>query len=313
MTLAGQDQLFIRSPSGCRWAAGAWPSCRKAYLHPPAHRPREQPRAPTGPGTKKGVHTSPRPSQALQHRSQSASDPAPAAHLVAQPPTRSHPGLLRCATDHGQGVWRPTLHTGQTLGTAAESEDPGAVLPVLALRGQPGPCPLGLLSRQGGEVCLSLPAAGASVYPRQVVRIGLDRDPAQAVEARMTRRTMRQLRLHWTSMPKGSPDDNPAETIFSDIQQNILDNSDDPDERTTKGRISNHLRARNRRPDRFIHIRYLEDTHKVHAQSLPMSCVQSAVVEPAENILNRHTVQGLTDCLVQAGPPHQNRWTGTNG
>ena len=31
-------------------------------------------------------------------------------------------------------------------------------------------------------------------------------------------------------MPKGSPDDNPAETIFSDIQQNILDNSDDPDE-----------------------------------------------------------------------------------
>ena len=59
----------------------------------------------------------------------------------------------------------------------------------------------------------------------------------------MTRRTMRQLRLHWTSMPKGSPDDNPAETIFSDIQQNILDNSDDPDERATKGRISNHLRA----------------------------------------------------------------------
>ena len=31
-----------------------------------------------------------------------------------------------------------------------------------------------------------------------------------------------------------------------------------------------------------------------------MSCVQSAVVEPAENILNRHTVQGLTYCLVQA-------------
>src|SRR5271166_1770093 len=31
-----------------------------------------------------------------------------------------------------------------------------------------------------------------------------------------------------------------------------------------------------------------------------MSCVQSTVVEPAENILNRHTVQGLTDRLVQA-------------
>ncbi|MGC1722931.1 MAG: hypothetical protein WA746_28475, partial [Isosphaeraceae bacterium] len=99
-------------------------------------------------------------------------------------------------------------------------------------------------------------------YPRQVVRIGLDRDPAHPIKARMTRRTMRQLQLHWTSMSKGSPDDNPAETIFSDIQQNILDNSDDPDERATKGRISNHLRARNHRPDRFIHIRYLEDTHK---------------------------------------------------
>ena len=35
-------------------------------------------------------------------------------------------------------------------------------------------------------------------------------------------------------------------------------------------------------------------------RGLPMSCVQSTVVEPAENILNRHTVQGLTDCLVQA-------------
>ena len=59
-------------------------------------------------------------------------------------------------------------------------------------------------------------------YPRQVVRIGLDRDPAHPIKARMTRRTMQQLRLHWTSMPKGSPDDNPAETIFSDIQQNIF-------------------------------------------------------------------------------------------
>ena len=36
------------------------------------------------------------------------------------------------------------------------------------------------------------------------------------------------------------------------------------------------------------------------SRNLPISCVQSAVVEPAENILNRHTVQGLTDCLVQA-------------
>ena len=73
---------------------------------------------------------------------------------------------------------------------------------------------------------------------------------------------MRQLRLLWTSMPKASPDDNPVETIFSDIPQNILDNSDDPDARTTRRRISNHLRARNRRPDRFIRIGYLENSHK---------------------------------------------------
>ena len=83
-----------------------------------------------------------------------------------------------------------------------------------------------------------------------MVRIGLDRDPAHPIKARMTRRTMRQLRLHWTSMPKGSPDDNPAETIFSDIQQNILDNSDDPDECATKGRISNHLRCKREIADR---------------------------------------------------------------
>ena len=31
-----------------------------------------------------------------------------------------------------------------------------------------------------------------------------------------------------------------------------------------------------------------------------MSCVQSTVVESAKNILNRHTVQGLTDCLAHA-------------
>jgi hypothetical protein len=99
-------------------------------------------------------------------------------------------------------------------------------------------------------------------YPRQTVRIALDRDPAHPIKARVTRSLMRRLRLNWTSLPKRSPDDNPAETIFSDIQQNILDNSDDPDERTTRGRISRHLRARNRRPDRFVRIGYLGNTHK---------------------------------------------------
>lgn len=68
---------------------------------------------------------------------------------------------------------------------------------------------------------------------------------------------MRQLGLRWTSLPKGSPDDKPAETIFSDIQQAILDNSNDPDAKATQRRISGHLRTRNRRKDRFMRISYL--------------------------------------------------------
>jgi len=73
---------------------------------------------------------------------------------------------------------------------------------------------------------------------------------------------MRELKLHWISLPKTSPDDNAAETIFSDIQLMILDNSDDPDERATRRRISRHLSRRNRRRDRFIDIPYLRDSHK---------------------------------------------------
>ena len=94
-------------------------------------------------------------------------------------------------------------------------------------------------------------------YPRQEVRIALDQDPAHPCKAKQTRRLMRKLGLHWTSLPKGSPDDNPVETIFSDVQQNILDNSNDPEAKTTQRRISAHLRSRNRRKDRFMRISYL--------------------------------------------------------
>ena len=86
--------------------------------------------------------------------------------------------------------------------------------------------------------------------------------PRRTRSRRGSRDRWRRLRLNWTSLPKRSPDDNPAETIFSDIQQNILDNSDDPDERTTRGRISRHLQARNRRSDRFVRIGYLGNIHK---------------------------------------------------
>jgi transposase len=94
-------------------------------------------------------------------------------------------------------------------------------------------------------------------YPTQPLRIALDQDPAHPCKAKLTKRLMRHLGLHWTSLPKGSPDDNPVETIFSDIQQAILDNSNDPDAKATQRRISAHLRSRNRRQDRFMRIGYL--------------------------------------------------------
>jgi hypothetical protein len=74
---------------------------------------------------------------------------------------------------------------------------------------------------------------------------------------------MRRLRLRWIMLPKGSPDDNAVETIFSDMPRMILDNSDDPDAWATQRRISAHLRSRNRRCDRRIRISYLADSHKL--------------------------------------------------
>jgi transposase len=99
-------------------------------------------------------------------------------------------------------------------------------------------------------------------YPRAAAWVVLDRDSPHPCKARQTRRVMRSLRLRWITLPKGSPDDNPVETIFSDVQQMILDNSDDPDPPATQRRISAHLRNRNRRRDRRIRISYLFDSHK---------------------------------------------------
>jgi transposase len=99
-------------------------------------------------------------------------------------------------------------------------------------------------------------------YPTQTVWVVLDQDPAHPAKSLRTRRMMRSLHLHWISLPKGSPDDNPVETVFSDIQLMILDNSNDPDEQTTRRRISQHLSRRNRRRDRFIRIPYLPDSDK---------------------------------------------------
>ncbi|MDB6067419.1 MAG: superfamily endonuclease, partial [Pedosphaera sp.] len=65
------------------------------------------------------------------------------------------------------------------------------------------------------------------------------------------------LQLHWISLPKASPDDNPVETLFSDVQLMVLDHSNDPTPQATQGRIRAHWRKRNRRADRFIAIPYL--------------------------------------------------------
>ncbi len=98
-------------------------------------------------------------------------------------------------------------------------------------------------------------------YPDIPVWIILDQDPAHPRKSKETRRVMRTLKLHWISLPKGSPDDNPVETLFSDIQQMMLDNSDDADAKTTQHRISAHLRGRNRRKNRHIRIAYIPDSH----------------------------------------------------
>jgi hypothetical protein len=100
-------------------------------------------------------------------------------------------------------------------------------------------------------------------YPSNEVWVVLDQDSAHPRKSQTTRRVMRELQLHWISLPKASPDDNPCETIFSDVQQNVQDNSDDPDEHMMRRRISHRLAKRNRRRDRFIEIPYLRILTKI--------------------------------------------------
>jgi len=99
-------------------------------------------------------------------------------------------------------------------------------------------------------------------YRNAAVWIALDQDSTHPRKSRATRQVMRQLKLRWISLPKASPDDNPAEDLFSDVQLMVLDNSDDPDSRATQRRISTRFRNRNRRKDRRIRIPYLDDCHK---------------------------------------------------
>jgi transposase len=98
-------------------------------------------------------------------------------------------------------------------------------------------------------------------YPRQEVWVALDQDRPHPCKSRQTRRAMRELGLHWISLPKRSPDDNPVETLFSETQVMLLESSNDPSAHATQRRISSHFRRRNRRKDRFLRIHYLPHTH----------------------------------------------------
>jgi hypothetical protein len=98
-------------------------------------------------------------------------------------------------------------------------------------------------------------------YPDQEVWAALEQDRAHPCTSRPTQRPMRTLRLRRISLPKGSPEDNPGGTLFSDIQLLILDNRTEADVATPQRRMSTHRRGRNRRKDRRIRISYLPGSH----------------------------------------------------
>jgi hypothetical protein len=89
-----------------------------------------------------------------------------------------------------------------------------------------------------------------------------DQEGAHPRKSHLTRHPMRELKLHWISLPTGSPADTPGETLFSDIQLMSLDQSHDADSQTLQRRMSRHLHQRNRRTNRFIKVAYWGDSHK---------------------------------------------------
>jgi transposase len=97
-----------------------------------------------------------------------------------------------------------------------------------------------------------------SRYGNRELRLALDRDSPHPIKCRRTRQLMRGLGIRWTTLPKGNPDDNPVETIFSDVQQMVLDTTSDTDPAVTQRRISGHLQGCNRRANRCIRVSYLE-------------------------------------------------------
>src|SRR5262249_24070665 len=95
--------------------------------------------------------------------------PATAGHPPANPGDLAAPAPgWRPAVPRRQGrpcprLWRTTLYQRPSTDPAPEAEDAGQVLPVRALRGPPGPLPVGLLPWQGGGLRLPLPPARAAL------------------------------------------------------------------------------------------------------------------------------------------------------
>ncbi len=78
-------------------------------------------------------------------------------------------------------------------------------------------------------------------YPGQYILLILDQDTTHPQKCLGSRQATRPLKIHWLSLPKKSPDDNPIETIFSLLQRAILAGSDALDVRDLKRRISRFL------------------------------------------------------------------------
>ena len=57
-------------------------------------------------------------------------------------------------------------------------------------------------------------------YPEAKVWVVLDQDRAHPCKSHETRRVMRELQIHWISLPKASPDDNPCEVGYSYCSSN---------------------------------------------------------------------------------------------
>lgn len=98
-------------------------------------------------------------------------------------------------------------------------------------------------------------------YPHPYLLVILDHDTTHPQHCAASRRELRRLKIHWLSLPKGSPDDNPIETVFSGLQQGILAGSNAPNVAELKRRISRYLWQRNRGKNRFVQLAWLDDFH----------------------------------------------------